>query len=57
MDPDITLAEIRTLVTSWNDDKVGLTGWQITELVERVEALDDWITNKKGFLPTDWRTA
>lgn len=52
MDPDVTLAEIRGLVVSYNG-KTGLTGWQITELVEKFEALDEWIS-RGGFLPEAW---
>jgi hypothetical protein len=53
MDPDVALNEIRALVVLYNDDKVGLTGWQITELVEKISGLDEWLTNG-GFTPASW---
>jgi hypothetical protein len=52
MDPDATLAEIRTL----NEKAANygeLSGDEANRLVELVESLDEWLTNG-GFLPTPW---
>ena len=52
MDPDATLAIVRTLVTAH------LAGTADTDdtsaLVDAVHALDEWLS-RGGFLPSDWQ--
>lgn len=55
MDPDQTLSEIRALVREATEGGLdaGHAERLVTELAERVEALDNWLTNR-GFLPLAW---
>lgn len=53
MDPNTALTDIRQLVKQYNSDG----DWHQLDadlLVDRIEALDKWITNG-GFLPDDWK--
>lgn len=53
MDPDTALETIRALVKGYQDEE-GITGRDVTTLVETVAGLDEWLT-KGGFLPKDWK--
>ncbi len=52
MDPTATLARIREALA--NHAENGLSDDETMELVECVEALDDWLS-RGGFLPTQWQ--
>ena len=58
MDPDACLKQIRELISTINEAEtdgkfLDDLASEIHQLVECVEALDDWI-NKGGFLPAQW---
>jgi|SRR5688572_14386578 hypothetical protein len=53
MDPNVTLANIRSILTVSQTRE--LSEDVVQELIEHVEALDEWIT-KGGFLPAEWVT-
>ena len=58
MDPDKALEEIRDLcvaIRTLRDDpkSFGDCSCEADELVEYIEALDQWLSGK-GFLPKDW---
>lgn len=53
MDPNVTLAAIRDLVTVSNERALTIT--ESNELCERIEALDEWLS-KGGFSPEPWRS-
>jgi hypothetical protein len=57
MDPDVTLERIRVGVAAALSGT--LTSPELASnsegLAEDFQALDDWLTNKKGFPPSDWR--
>lgn len=53
MDPDVTLAEIRELIAQ--DYRSELARDDVCALIERVEALDNWL-KRGGFLPKVWQT-
>ncbi|MFE9872201.1 hypothetical protein ACFYON_16335 [Micromonospora sp. NPDC005686] len=52
MDPDTTLTEIRELLAR-QDSPEGFGGLDTIRLIERVEALDTWLSNG-GHLPAAW---
>ncbi len=54
MDPNTTLAELRSLLRDVDDPTVART-YLTAALAERVQALDEWLT-AGGYLPTAWRT-
>jgi hypothetical protein len=51
MDPDTTLKGIRAYIRAANEN--GLTLDEKFELIELIEALDEWLS-KGGFLPSAW---
>ena len=51
MDPNVTLAQIRELVSE--NEYRDLYADETDRLVELVQSLDQWIS-KGGFLPADW---
>lgn len=53
MDPNVTLMNIRAILAT--SETRELSGDLVQELIEHVEALDEWIT-KGGFLPAEWVT-
>ena len=61
MDPEQALTDIRRLISELEplrqgDDVVhaGTVQDEVLELMEKFEALDEWLT-KGGFPPSDWR--
>jgi hypothetical protein len=55
MDPNETLKQIRELLTEWwrcgdREEEYSV----LVNIVDKIEALDDWITSG-GFLPADWQ--
>lgn len=52
MDPDKLLEELRELVQSVKDYDT-CNDSQVDELVEKVEAMDTWLSNG-GFFPRKW---
>lgn len=59
MDPDACLKNIRNLI---NDIQDGGNEFDIhylaslaDSLADNFSALDNWLTNSKGYLPNDWR--
>jgi hypothetical protein len=58
MDPTATLKKIRALQTkAFNHKRHGmpLSPEDCEQLVELVAALDDWLGNRAGDLPLQWR--
>lgn len=57
MDPDVSLAELRTLVyiaqTIVDGGEVGDWHATMSALIDTFNGLDDWIS-KGGFLPDQW---
>jgi hypothetical protein len=55
MDPNAALAEIRTSSRELRDqdDDDTLEGSQLGNLLDHLDALDDWLT-RRGFLPRAW---
>lgn len=55
MDPNEVLRLIRESVAELrnSDDDNTLDGSQVGQLVDAIEALDEWLT-KGGFLPSAW---
>lgn len=61
MDPDQVLAELREFIHSLQPVRdgdptinTGDVGDELIEIMEKFEALDEWLT-KGGFPPADWR--
>ena len=67
MDPNANLAEQRELVIealsikddcsddgTYSNDQQQRLAVIATELAELVDALDEWLSSKDGFLPNDW---
>lgn len=52
MDPNANLAEQRRIIARIfaGDEQDGDT----QRLADLANALDEWLTNARGFLPTDW---
>lgn len=59
MDPDVALNELRAItaiIRMTPAEHRQLTAEQITDLGERFDALDGWMTSG-GFMPVAWRYA
>ncbi len=56
MDPDVGLQLLRAAVTridAVDADPEGSWGGELSEVLERFAALDEWMS-RGGFLPADW---
>jgi hypothetical protein len=52
--PDVSLNAIRALIRMHDDEE--MADWEFANAIKaEFEALDNWISNKGGSLPLDWR--
>lgn len=64
MDPDETLSRLLELarknaendIDSMDAHELSMVAFDASEMSELILALDEWIEDKKGFLPSSWQS-